>query len=145
MRQLWPPSSEIYAALISQLSIIKLGSAGEIAGENMPPPPDRPMGSQGIFSLIVCEWTDCCWQFNEINKTKKNLRYLQKKHCELRFIILPFGLNGCCQRFVTYLTSERAGRIETYLPSLRNIDACGCHKLNSSCLTNLLISDLENV
>ncbi len=33
---------------MSQLSIIRLGSAGEIAGENIPPPPDNPTGSQGI-------------------------------------------------------------------------------------------------
>ena len=37
----------MYAALISQLSIIRFRSTGEIAGENMPPPPDRPIGSQG--------------------------------------------------------------------------------------------------
>jgi hypothetical protein len=30
---------------MSQLIIIKFGSIGEIAGENMPPPPDNPMGS----------------------------------------------------------------------------------------------------
>jgi len=34
------------AALMSQLSIIKFGAAGEIAGLNMPPPPDKPTGSQ---------------------------------------------------------------------------------------------------
>jgi hypothetical protein len=36
----------MYAALISQLSIIRFGSAGEIAGVNIPPPPDKPTGSQ---------------------------------------------------------------------------------------------------
>ncbi len=35
---------------MSQLSIIRFGSAGEIAGVNMPPPPDRPVASQGIAS-----------------------------------------------------------------------------------------------
>lgn len=70
---------------------------------------------------------------------------MQKKHCELRFIILLLGFDGYCQRHVAYRTAERAGRIETYLPSLRNIDACRRHKLDSSRLTKLLISDLENV
>jgi hypothetical protein len=36
----------MYAALMSQFNIIRSGSAGEIAGENMPPPPDSPMGCQ---------------------------------------------------------------------------------------------------
>src|SRR5712671_2796537 len=31
---------------MSQLSIIRFGSAGEIAGENMAPPPEMPMGCQ---------------------------------------------------------------------------------------------------
>ena len=35
---------------MSQLSIIRFGSAGEIAGVNMPPPPDRPVASQEIAS-----------------------------------------------------------------------------------------------
>ena len=32
---------------MSQFSIIRFGSAGEIAGVNMPPPPEMPMGCQG--------------------------------------------------------------------------------------------------
>ena len=31
---------------MSQFSIIRFGSAGEIAGVNMPPPPEMPMGCQ---------------------------------------------------------------------------------------------------
>ena len=33
---------------MSQLSIIKFGFAGEIAGANMPPPPEIPMGCQRV-------------------------------------------------------------------------------------------------
>jgi hypothetical protein len=60
-------------------------------------------------------------------------------------IILPFGMNCCRERFVTYFTAERAGRIETYLPKPGDIDACGRHELNADRLTNLLVGDLENV
>ena len=33
---------------MSQFSIIKFGFAGEIAGANMPPPPEMPMGCQRV-------------------------------------------------------------------------------------------------
>jgi hypothetical protein len=33
---------------MSQLIIIKFGFAGEIAGANIPPPPEMPMGCQGV-------------------------------------------------------------------------------------------------
>ena len=33
---------------MSQFSIMRFGSAGEMAGENMPPPPERPTGSHEL-------------------------------------------------------------------------------------------------
>jgi len=36
---------------MSQFNIIKFGSAGEMAGVNMPPPPEMPMGCQaGVWA-----------------------------------------------------------------------------------------------
>jgi hypothetical protein len=38
---------------MSQFSIIRFGSACEIAGLNIPPPPDKPAGSQRIGSVVA--------------------------------------------------------------------------------------------
>jgi hypothetical protein len=52
--QLCPPSREMYAPLMSQLSIISLGLTGLMAGENMPPLPVNPSG----VHLAPPAWAD---------------------------------------------------------------------------------------
>src|SRR5260370_38384063 len=82
MRQLRPPSSEMYAALMSQLSIIKFGSAGEIAGVNMAPPPEMPMGCQcGVWNAEFAV-------AGPRSRQKPRARSVQSEHC-LRFLSPP--------------------------------------------------------
>src|SRR4051812_6658149 len=64
MRQSCPPFSEMYAALISQLSIIRFGSIGEMAGANIAPPPESPIGSQEIELAATIEVMKSGWASN---------------------------------------------------------------------------------
>jgi hypothetical protein len=61
---------------MSQLSIIRFGSAPEIEGENMPPPPDRPTGSQGICLAAVTDRTYFCPQHTEIISSNSSPEHL---------------------------------------------------------------------
>ena len=74
MRQLRPPSAVRYAALISQLIIIRLGSAGLMAGANIAPPPDRPVGSH-CRATFPAGWHDAI--SNVASRTAKAVMILR--------------------------------------------------------------------
>jgi hypothetical protein len=80
----------MYAALMSQLSIIRLLSTGEIAGENIPPPPDKPTGSQGICLTTVSEWAAFCSPYIDIVSSSENPQHRKNKNIPRYFMVQLF-------------------------------------------------------
>ena len=94
---------------MSQLSIIRSGSAGEIAGENMPPPPDRPTGSQARGAAKVSARFNALQTLAEngitagvtlmpvlpfLEDNLENIRQIvfQAHHAGAKYIIPSFGM-----------------------------------------------------
>jgi hypothetical protein len=81
----------MYAALMSQLSIIRLLSTGDIAGENIPPPPDRPTGSQGICLAKVSERAAFNSPHIKMTSSSDSTKHLKNKYI-LRYFMVQFSL-----------------------------------------------------